>query len=78
MIVVTRGADCCQFSLVTMATAAMVVSYNRAIEGKEPSLDLRARLASVSSKFRRMMQQTNDRDLAEMVRKEGEPADLSS
>ena len=72
------GASMIKWVLVDpLATVAMVVSFNKAIEGQEPSVDLRAKLSSVSSKFRRMMQQSDDKDLAEMAEAGGEPADLS-
>ena len=35
-----------------LATVGMVVSYNQAIQGQTPAVDLSDKLASVSSKFR--------------------------
>ena len=46
-----------------MATVAMVVSFNEAVEGQTPSLDLKARLATVSGKFRNIMQRTESQEL---------------
>jgi hypothetical protein len=37
-----------------LATVAMVVSFNMAIEGQQPSYDLRGQLAGVSSRFRQL------------------------
>ncbi|MGQ9498542.1 MAG: hypothetical protein ACUVRC_06690 [Desulfotomaculales bacterium] len=41
-----------------LATVAMVACFNRAIEGEQPSYDLKAKIAAVSGKFRQIMQRT--------------------
>ena len=50
-----------------MATVAMVISFNKAVEGMEPSMDLRVKLATVSGKFRRMLQQSGETDVSKMA-----------
>ena len=71
------GAAVFKWALVDpMATVAMVVTFNEATEGKQPSVDLRTRLATVSGKFRRMLQKSEDNVLPGMPKDEGKPADL--